>query len=166
MMALARSKKVRKAAVGDAGDAAKAGGAQSRPSPSATTSPRDRAEQIIARPEKKVSEKTIAALAATWSQRIVPPGQCRVVWWNSPIVMFVVEQNGLVGLPYSPPCSGLPYSPEPPLPVAALSADFVEPVWALSMSLLPYSGLAEPVLTGWDLSRIFELGLVELWFPK
>ncbi len=66
--------------------------------------------------------------------------------------MFVVEQNGLVGLPCSPAPPGLPNSP-----------DFVEPVWALSMSLLLGSGLVEPILTGWDLSRIlFELGLVEL----
>jgi len=75
--------------------------------------------------------------------------------------MSVVEQNGLVGLPF---VAGMVLAP---LPVANLSADFVEPVWALSMSRLLGSGLVEPALTGWDLSRIlFEMGLVELWFAK
>lgn len=79
--------------------------------------------------------------------------------------MSVVEQNGLVGLPYSPPslCK-VPFVVGvkvlvPPLPVTDL------PLWVLSSSLLPGSELVAPVLTGCALSRILlELGLAELSF--
>jgi hypothetical protein len=95
-----------------------------------------------------------------------------VVLCSSPIVMLVVEQNGLAGPPDSPAAPALPYSPAspctvpfvvegviPPLPVADL------PYWDLSSSLLLESGLVAPVLPGCNLSRsLLELGLAELSF--
>ena len=85
--------------------------------------------------------------------------------------MFVVEQKGLAGLPYSPASPGLPYSSPCGVPfVVELVVGVVVPVadlppWDLSSSLLLGSGLVGPVLTGCDLSRILlELGLAELSF--
>jgi len=85
--------------------------------------------------------------------------------------MLVVEQNGLVGLPYSPAPPGLPYSSPCTLPfgvgvvvgVVIPVADL--PLGDLSSSLLLGSGLVGPVFTGCDLSRILlELGLPALSF--
>jgi hypothetical protein len=64
--------------------------------------------------------------------------------------MFVVEQKGLVGLPYSPvsPCK-VPFVVGvvvPPLPVPDL------PLWDLSRSLLLGSGIVVPEFSGCNLS--------------
>src|SRR5882672_4066719 len=90
--------------------------------------------------------------------------------------MFVVEQEGLVGLPYSPASPGLPYSSPCSVPfvvevvVGVMGVMVVVPVadlppCDLSSSLLLGSGLVGPVFTGCALSRILlELGLAALSF--
>jgi len=85
--------------------------------------------------------------------------------------MFVVEQEGLVGLPYSPAPPGLPYSSPCTVPfVVGVVVEVVVPgtdlpPWDLSSSRLLGSGLVGPAFTGCDLSRILlEAGLAALSF--
>jgi hypothetical protein len=84
--------------------------------------------------------------------------------------MFVVEQKGLVGLPYSPASPDLPYSSPCAVPLVGTVVEVVVPgtdlpPWDLSCSRLLRSGLVGPVFTGCVLSRILlEAGLAALSF--